>query len=94
MGIEKVYRYSGLDRFRIRQIDYKGIQKEKETHIHFEWHLYQRYIVCVNESVFEMLNIHIWTHCDAFHCKQTMCVSRVNGKSDSLRGNASELQAV
>ena len=27
-----------------------------------------------------------------FHCKQTMCVSCVNGKSD--RGNASEIQAV
>ena len=26
--------------------------------------MYQRYIVCVNESVFEMLNIHISTHCD------------------------------
>ena len=53
--------------------------KEKETHIHFEEYLYQRYIVCVNESVFEMLNIHIWTHRDTFRCKQTMCVSRVNG---------------
>ena len=47
---------------------------------------------CVNESGFEMLNIHIWTHCDTFHCKQTMCASRVNGKSD--RGNACEIQAV
>ena len=47
---------------------------------------------CVNESVFEMVNIHIWAHCDTFHCKQTMCASRVNGKSD--RGNASEIQAV
>ena len=47
---------------------------------------------CVNESVLEMLNIHILTHCDIFYCKQTMCASGVNGKSD--RGNASEIQAV
>ena len=33
--------------------------KKKETHIHFECYLYQICIVCVNESVFEMLNIHI-----------------------------------
>ena len=39
-----------------------------------------------------MLNIYIWTYCDTFHIKQTMCVSRVNGKGD--RGNASEIQAV
>ena len=44
--------------------------------------MYQRYIVCVNEYVFEMLNIHIWTHCDTFHCKKTTCVSHVNGKGD------------
>ena len=54
-------------------------------------YLYQRYIVCVNESVFEMLNIRLSRHCDTFHCKQTMCVSHVNGKSD--KGNASEIQA-
>ena len=59
--------------------------KEKETHIHIECYLYKRCIVCVNESEFEMLNIHIWTHCDTFHCKQTTCVSRVNWKGD--RGN-------
>ena len=29
------------------------------------------------------------THCDTFHCKKTMRVPRVNGKSD--RGNASEI---
>ena len=39
-----------------------------------------------------MLNIHIATHCDTFHYKETMCVSHVNGKSE--RGNASEIQAV
>ena len=43
--------------------------------------IFVRCIDCVNESVFEMLNIHICTHCDTFNCKQTMCVSRVNGKS-------------
>ena len=64
--------------------------KEKETHIHFEYYLYQRCIVCVNESVFE--NIHIWAHCDTFHCKQTMRVSCVNGKS--YRGNANKIQAL
>ena len=37
---------------------------EKETHIHFGCYLYQRCINCVNESLFEMLNIHISTHCD------------------------------
>ena len=54
------------------------------------YYFYQTYSVCVNESVFEMLNIHILTYCDTFHCKQTMYVSRVNDKSD--RGNASEIQ--
>ena len=54
--------------------------------------LYQRYIVCVSESVFEMLTFHIWTHYDKFHYIQTMCVSRENGKSD--RGNASEIEAL
>ena len=39
-----------------------------------------------------MLNIHIWTHCDTFHYKQTMCVSRVNGKSDW--GNVSKTTSV
>ena len=29
-------------------------------------YLYQRYIVCVNESVFEMLNIRLSRHCDTF----------------------------
>ena len=67
--------------------------KEKEMHIPFKCYLYQRCIVCLNESVFEMLSIHIWTHhCETFQYKQTMCMSRVNGKSD--RGNASEIQAV
>ena len=46
----------------------------------------------ISQSVFEILNIHIWTHCDTFHYIQTMCVSRVNGKRD--RGNASEIQPV
>ena len=49
-------------------------------------------MVYVNESVFEMLNIHIWAYCNTFHCKQTICVLHVNGKSD--RGNASDIQAV
>ena len=53
--------------------------KEKETHIHYECYFYQRCIVCLNESMVKMLNIHIWTNCDTFHCKQTTCVSRVNG---------------
>ena len=66
--------------------------KEKETHIHFECYLYHRCFVCVKESVFEMLNIHIWIHCDTFHCKQTTHVSCIYGKSD--RGNASEIHAV
>ena len=39
-----------------------------------------------------MLNIHIWTHCDTFHYKQIMCMSRVNGKSD--RGHTSETTSV
>ena len=39
-----------------------------------------------------MLNIHIWTHCDTFHCKKTTYVSHVNGKGD--RGYAREIQAV
>ena len=50
------------------------------------------YIVCVNEYVFEMINIHILIHCDTYHCKQTMCVPRVSSTSD--RRNASEIQAV
>ena len=66
--------------------------KEKETHIHFECYVYQICIVCVNESVFEMLNIHILTYCDTFHCKQTTRLSCVNGKGD--RGNASDMPAV
>ena len=66
--------------------------KEKETHIHFECYLYQRCIVCVKESVFEMLNIHVWTQYDIFHCKQTTHVSCIDGKSD--RGNANKIHAV
>ena len=37
-------------------------------------------INCLNESLFEMLNIHICTHCDTFLCKETTFVSHVNGK--------------
>ena len=33
-----------------------------------------------------MLNIHIWTHCDTFHCKMTTCVSHVNGEGDRIGG--------
>ena len=39
-----------------------------------------------------MLNIYIWTHCDKVNCKQTMCVSRIDGKSD--RANTTEMQAI
>ena len=66
--------------------------KEKETHIHFGCYLYQRYINCVNESLFEMSNIHICTHCDTFLCKKTTCGSHVNGKGN--RGYEWEIQAV
>ena len=67
--------------------------KEKETHIHFGCYLYQRFINnCVNESLFEMLNIHIWTNCDTFLCKETMCASHVNGKGD--RGYERGIQVV
>ena len=46
----------------------------------------------LNESLFEMLSIHIYTHCDTFLCKQTTRVSHVNGKSN--RGYEREVQAV
>ena len=42
-----------------RNKGYQFYWKEKVTHIHFECYLYQRYVVCVNKSVFEMLIIHI-----------------------------------
>ena len=71
---------------------YNIYRKEKETHIHFECYLYQRCIICLKESVFEMLKFITLTHRDTFHCKQTMCVSHVNGKSE--RCNASEMQAL
>ena len=71
-----------------KQWQYHYTERKKKRIFTLSKYLYQRYIVCVNESVFEMLNIHIWTHCDTFHYKQTMCVLRVNGKS--ARGNASE----
>ena len=61
-------------------------------HIHFGCYLYQRCINCVNESLFEMLNIHIYTHCDIFLCKKTTCMSHVNGKGD--RGYDRKIQAV
>ena len=60
--------------------------------IHFCCYFYQRCINCVNESLFEILIIHICTHCDTFLCKETTCVSHVNGKGD--RGYERELQAV
>ena len=66
--------------------------KEKETHIHFGCYLYQRCINCITESLFEMLNIHICTHCDTFLCKKTTCVSHVNGKG--YRGYKREIPAV
>ena len=52
----------------------------------------QRCINCVNESLFQMLNIHICLHCHTFLCKKTTCVSHVNGKGD--RGYAREIQTV
>ena len=66
--------------------------KEKETHIHFGCYLYQRCIYCVNEFLFDMLSIHICTHCDTFLCKKTTCVSHVNGKGD--RGYEWKIQSV
>ena len=42
--------------------------------------------------LYEMLYIHIRTHCDTFLCKKTTCVSHVNGKGD--RGYEREIQAV
>ena len=66
--------------------------KGKETHIHFGCYLYQRRINCVNESLFKMLSNHICTHCDTFLCKETTCVSPINGKGD--RGYEREIQAV
>ena len=42
--------------------------------------------------MFEMLNIHICTHCDTFLCKKTLCVSHVNGKGN--RGYDRKIQAV
>ena len=61
-------------------------------HIHFGCYLYQRCINCVNESLFDMLNIHICTHCDTFLCKKTTCVSHGNGKGDREYGR--KIQAV
>ena len=43
-------------------------------HIHFGCYLYQRCIKCVEKSLFEMLYIHICTHCDTFLSKKTTCV--------------------
>ena len=51
--------------------------KEKVTHIHFGCYLYQIRINCVNESLFEMLDIHMCTHCDTFLCKEITCVCRM-----------------
>ena len=66
--------------------------KEKETHIHFGCYLNQRCSNCETESLFEMLNIHICTRCYTFLCKNTTCVSHVNGKV--YRGYEGEIQAV
>ena len=66
--------------------------KEKETHIHFCCYLYQRCINCVNESLFEISNIHVCTHNETFLCKDTICLSSVNGKGE--RGYVREIQAV
>ena len=45
--------------------------------------------LCLKRKIF--ISEHIVIR-DTFHCKQTMCASRVNGKND--RGNTSEIQAV
>ena len=42
--------------------------------------------------MFEILNNHTCTHCQAFHCKQTICVSHAYVKSDT--GNENEIQPV
>ena len=73
-------------------ISYKLYWKKKVTHIHFGCYLYQRCINCVNEFLFEMLNIHMCTHCDTFLCKEITCLSHVNGKGD--RGYERKIQAV
>ena len=52
----------------------------------------KKYCLCKLICVWNVLNIHIWTNFYTFYCKRTMCVSRVNGKSD--RGNANEIQAI
>ena len=70
----------------------KYTERTKETHIRFGCYLYQRCINCVNESLFEMLNIHICTHYDTFLSKKITCMSHVNGKGD--RGYEREIQAV
>ena len=56
------------------------------------WLLFVSKMYCVNESLFEMLNVHICTNCDSFLCKKTTCVSHVKGKGD--RGYKREIQAV
>ena len=70
---------------------YKYTERKKEMHILF-CYLYQRCMNCANESRFEMFNIHICTHCDTFHCKETTCVLHFNGSGD--KGNEREIQAV
>ena len=47
---------------------------------------------CVSESLFEMLNIHICSHCGTFLCEKTTCMSHVNGKA--IKGYEREIQAV
>ena len=64
---------------------------EIKTCINFGSYLHQGWFVYVYESLFEMLNIHIWAHCHTFHCKQTKCVPHVN---DYDRSNESEIKAV
>ena len=43
------------------------VYTERKRNVHV-YSLYQGYIVCVNEFVFEMLNVQIYTDCDTFHC--------------------------
>ena len=70
-------------------------ERKKKTHIHFGFYLYQRCIYCVNESLFEMLNIHMCTHCDTFLCKRprvyrmlmVKVIGGTNGKIQAVLNN-------
>ena len=55
-------------------LDLNILKGKKETHIHLGCYLYHWCIKCVKKSLFEMLNIHICTHCETFLSKETKCV--------------------